>query len=141
MEIKNRRNLATALLGGGVIAYTFSLIMHALAYSAFHSIDIFEYERITRSWPLLLFPYGMLIISSILVQSRFIATTLLIVSIIVFYDGFTWLDYGTSLLHADPGSRKAQERLLESAQIVRFSGGFALLVGSAFLFRIKGKVA
>lgn len=137
----NARFVNSALLGLGITTYSLSLVMHALAYSEFSSIDIFGYGRLTRSWPMMVFPYLLLMVSSLVVRSKAIAAVLLVATIPVFYEGFAWLDYGTSLLHADVRFRHSQERLLEFAQIVRFVGGCALLLGAILLLRARRRTA
>lgn len=123
----------------GILLYILSLVMHAFAYSSFVSLDIFEYSRLTRSWPVMLLPFTLLIMSTLFFDSRRLSLALMIAALVVLYDGVLWIDYGTAILHGNPTLRESQEKLLHIAQLVRFAGGVALLTGSIILFRTRQK--
>lgn len=125
------------LLVLGIFLYVGSLIMHALAYSAFNSIDIFDYRGISRSHPFLIIPYFILMVLSVREENNWLRYLLLISSFVVFYEGVFYLEYGTALLHAAPDLRQAREEMLSVAQIVRFAGGLMLFIGSIFLIRSR----
>ena len=78
----------------GILLYILSLVMHAFAYSSFVSLDIFEYSRLTRSWPVMLLPFTLLIISTLFFDSRRLSLALMIAALVVLYDGVLWIDYG-----------------------------------------------